>query len=302
MFSLCMPALIYLIYFVSHVLIDVYRGEYVLAVVEILIGIMVTFLLNMLCANQMDIVSWVIVSVPFILMTVTSIILITAFKPPEKSGHELVDPYAIPVSGRVDFHGVQGKSQRPESSNSAPVTVPQGTATNVVPQPSYAPSAPTNAAPAPQPSYAPSATTNSAPAPQPSYAPSATTYSAPAPQPSYAPSATTYSAPAPQPSYVPSAPTYSPNTYSQGLVSSSGQIQAVNAMIDNLDFCDVPQNNTCAKCGSSQGKDGHGCMWCARSDNGSGGICRDVTKHGTDFTDPQKLALSNTTCRSTCAA
>jgi hypothetical protein len=43
-------------------------------------------------------------------------------------------------------------------------------------------------------------------------------------------------------------------------------------------------------------------MWCARSDNGSGGICRDVTKHGTDFTDPQKLALSNTTCRSTCAS
>jgi hypothetical protein len=262
-----MPALIYLIYFVSHVLIDVYRGEFVLAVVEILIGIMVTFLLNMLCANQMDIVSWIIVSVPFILMTITSIILITAFKPPEKRGHELVDPYAIPVSGRIDFHGVQGKSHRPESSNSAPAIVPQ-----------------VNTA-----SYSPPPATNSAP--QPSYAPSATTHSAP--QPSYAPSAATHSAPQ---------PSYAPNTYSQGLAFSSGQIQAVNAMIDNLDFCDVPQNNTCTKCGSSQGKNGNGCMWCARSDNGSGGICRDVTKHGTDFTDPQKLALSNTTCRSTCAS
>jgi hypothetical protein len=116
---LCMPALIYLIYFISHVLIDIYRADYYLAVIEIAIGVMVTFLLNLLCTKELGVVSWLIVSIPFLLMSVAAAMLLVAFKPPKTTDNALVDPKAMPVSGRVDFHGVQGKSTIPQSSNTA---------------------------------------------------------------------------------------------------------------------------------------------------------------------------------------
>ena len=239
---LCMPALIYLIYFVSHVLIDVYRAQYYLATIEIVIGILVTFLLNLLCTNELGIVSWLIVSIPFLLMTVASAMLLMAFSPPKSNNNALVDPYATPASGRVDFHGVQGKSIIPEPSNQAQEPTPMHSST-----PQSAP--PTSANPAP---VTPSTTMNASPTPS-SYSTPTSTSNIATPAPSsysnspvgvnnYAPASTTYS----------DLPTYAP---------LGGA--ATPSMIDKLDTCDVPKNGSCSSCASSVGKKGGQCMWCA---------------------------------------
>jgi hypothetical protein len=74
--KLCMPALIYLIYIVVHITIDVYYGLYNMAFVKIWIGIIVTLLLNIMCENNMSFFAWLIISIPFILMTVIAIFVL----------------------------------------------------------------------------------------------------------------------------------------------------------------------------------------------------------------------------------
>jgi hypothetical protein len=71
-----MPALIYLIYIIIHISIDIYYKLYNLAFVKIWIGIIVTLLLNILCENNMSIVSWIIISIPFILMSVIAVFIL----------------------------------------------------------------------------------------------------------------------------------------------------------------------------------------------------------------------------------
>ena len=111
---LCMPALIYFIFAICHVVIDMYRGSYNLAIMEAIIGGLITFLLNTLCTNDMSVVSWIVVSIPFIWMTVIAIILLTVFKL-NPFGKPVVS--APPISTEMPFHGVNGKSTRPMSSN-----------------------------------------------------------------------------------------------------------------------------------------------------------------------------------------
>lgn len=77
--SLCMPALIYAVYATTHVVVDLYRGLYNTAFVESLIGIMFTLTLNMLCFKGLTAISWVIISIPFVLMTAVAGVLLFAF-------------------------------------------------------------------------------------------------------------------------------------------------------------------------------------------------------------------------------
>jgi len=74
-----MPALIYAVYAAAHVVIDLYRGMYNTAFVEMLIGIMFTLTLNMLCFKGLTAMSWIIISIPFVLMTAIASILLFVF-------------------------------------------------------------------------------------------------------------------------------------------------------------------------------------------------------------------------------
>ena len=77
--QLCMPSLIYLIYSVTHVMIDVYKENYNRAMVEFFISALFTVLLNLLCMEGLGIISWIVISIPFILMTTIASILLFAF-------------------------------------------------------------------------------------------------------------------------------------------------------------------------------------------------------------------------------
>jgi hypothetical protein len=79
MVNLCAPAIIYLIFSVTQILIDTIKGLYNTALMKGVVTFMVTILLNILCERGLGVVSWIIVFIPFILMTVIVSMLLYIF-------------------------------------------------------------------------------------------------------------------------------------------------------------------------------------------------------------------------------
>ena len=83
---LCAPALIYLIFSFSQIIIDIFKKMYNTALVKFIIMILFTVLLNMLCQMELSIVSWIIIIIPFIFMSVITTILLFVFGLDPKNG------------------------------------------------------------------------------------------------------------------------------------------------------------------------------------------------------------------------
>ena len=64
--QLCPPALIYLIFSTTQVIIDSVKGLYNTALMKIWVAILFTILLNYLCSLGLGTISWLIVFIPFI--------------------------------------------------------------------------------------------------------------------------------------------------------------------------------------------------------------------------------------------
>ena len=77
--NLCGPALIYVIFSLTQIIIDTFKGLYNTAFFKIIIMILITFLLNALCEKGLGIISWFIVFIPFIFMTVIVAMLLYIF-------------------------------------------------------------------------------------------------------------------------------------------------------------------------------------------------------------------------------
>ena len=84
--SLCPPALIYLIFSVTQIVIDTVKGMYNTAIIKIWVAIIFTILLNYLCQIGLGIISWFIVFIPFVLMTLVVAILLFMFGLDPKTG------------------------------------------------------------------------------------------------------------------------------------------------------------------------------------------------------------------------
>ena len=79
MINLCSPALIYLVFSITQVVIDTMRGLYNVALLKFTMMILFTLLLNILCERGLGLVSWIIVFIPFILMSLITTILLFVF-------------------------------------------------------------------------------------------------------------------------------------------------------------------------------------------------------------------------------
>ena len=79
MINLCSPSIIYLIFSITQILIDTFKGLYNTAFMKSIVMVMVTILLNILCERGLSVVSWVIVFIPFIMMTVIVTMLLYVF-------------------------------------------------------------------------------------------------------------------------------------------------------------------------------------------------------------------------------
>jgi len=68
--QLCAPALIYIVFSITQVTMDSLKGMHNVAFVKLFISILFTILLNHLCQRGLGIVAWIIVFIPFMLMSV----------------------------------------------------------------------------------------------------------------------------------------------------------------------------------------------------------------------------------------
>ena len=78
-FDFCAPAVIYAIFSLCQILIDLFTGLYNTVLIKSVVAIIITILLNWLCQSGLGIVSWIIVFVPFILMTFIVAMLLYIF-------------------------------------------------------------------------------------------------------------------------------------------------------------------------------------------------------------------------------
>lgn len=79
MFKLCAPALIYLCFSMIQIIIDMFKQLYQEALYKLVAMILITLLLNILCEQNLELVAWIIVLTPFILMTEMIIMLAYIF-------------------------------------------------------------------------------------------------------------------------------------------------------------------------------------------------------------------------------
>lgn len=77
--NLCAPAWIYIAFSLTQIIIDTFKGLYNTAFFKMIVMIIITILLNALCSAGMSIISWIIVFIPFIFMTVIVTILLYVF-------------------------------------------------------------------------------------------------------------------------------------------------------------------------------------------------------------------------------
>lgn len=105
MINLCPPAIIYLIFSITQMLIDLYNGLYNTAGMKGIVTIMVTLLLNILCERGLGVVSWIIVFIPFILMTILVSGLLYLFGLDAATGNLNCNPEKCIDGVKVDSNG-----------------------------------------------------------------------------------------------------------------------------------------------------------------------------------------------------
>lgn len=77
--GLCGPAIVYLVFSATQVLVDFYRTMYNTAFVKVLVTVLLTFTLQVLCEMNLSMVAWMIVFIPFITMSIYTFLLLFVF-------------------------------------------------------------------------------------------------------------------------------------------------------------------------------------------------------------------------------
>ena len=114
--DICAPALIYLVFSTTQIVIDTVKGTYNVALVKLWVTIIFTILLNFLCNKGLGIVSWIIVFIPFILMTVIVTLILVMFGLDPITGRK---PRIVPSHHRRHHHHGKhhhGKHHHPKST------------------------------------------------------------------------------------------------------------------------------------------------------------------------------------------
>ena len=101
--TLCAPAIIYLLFSITQIILDTYKGLYNTVGMKVIVTVMVTLLLNILCERGLGVVSWIIVFIPFILMTVIVSMLLYVFGLDVATGSKKVNE--LPPNVKLDSHG-----------------------------------------------------------------------------------------------------------------------------------------------------------------------------------------------------
>lgn len=117
MIKICNPALIYIIFSLTQIIIDTFKGHYNTAFLKIIVSILITILLDALCRSGMNIISWFIVFIPFIFMTFIVSILLYVF------GLDV-------SSGKLNIASSNDNSNTNQESNSTMTWIPNASSTD----------------------------------------------------------------------------------------------------------------------------------------------------------------------------
>lgn len=75
----CGPSILYLGFSLIQIIIDLYKGLYNTTFIKLIVTILFTLFLNILCQSGLTVISWLIVFIPFISMTVITTLLLFVF-------------------------------------------------------------------------------------------------------------------------------------------------------------------------------------------------------------------------------
>ena len=96
--ALCPPALLYLLYVVIHTGLDLSLGRFGTAAIKAVMGISGVVILDALCSVDLGIVSWAIVSTPFIMVALASSISL-GLGIDRATYHPIKDNFSNPLTG-----------------------------------------------------------------------------------------------------------------------------------------------------------------------------------------------------------
>jgi len=74
--KLCTPAILYIGFTLTHIVVDIFHKLYNTAILKFLLMIIFTTMLDLLCKSGLTILSWIIVFMPFILLTTITVLLL----------------------------------------------------------------------------------------------------------------------------------------------------------------------------------------------------------------------------------
>lgn len=77
--SLCSPALLYLVFMLIHVITEMANENYEGMYAKLLIGLLFILILQAFCMQNMKIISWLLVFIPIIVYTYTTLIIFFVF-------------------------------------------------------------------------------------------------------------------------------------------------------------------------------------------------------------------------------
>lgn len=77
--TMCTPAIIYIAFSISQVIIDIFNNMYNTALIKFIVMIFFSIALNIFCQRGLGVVSWLIVFIPFIMMTIITSTILFAF-------------------------------------------------------------------------------------------------------------------------------------------------------------------------------------------------------------------------------
>ena len=108
---ICPPALLYLVFSITQIAIDSMKGLYNTALIKCWVTIVFTIILNYLCQSGLGIISWIIVFIPFILMTVIVSMLLVMFGLDPTTG-KLAIAYDKNVPKKLDARAIARRNRR----------------------------------------------------------------------------------------------------------------------------------------------------------------------------------------------
>lgn len=109
--TLCTPALIYLVFSIVQIIVDTGKGLYNTAFLKLIVTFVFTVFLNYLCERGLGVVSWIIVFIPFILMSIIISVLLLMLG---------LDP----TTGKLKVNGADVSSKPSQDPRKIPIYPP----------------------------------------------------------------------------------------------------------------------------------------------------------------------------------